>query len=661
MRIAKILGMVIGGLIALIVVALLAVWLLVNPNDFKPKIAAAVKKATGRELALAGDIKLSVFPWIALELGPASLGNPAGFPEQPFVAFTHASVRVKLLPLLSKRLEIGRVELDGLDLKLLKNAEGQGNWQGFGHSTEPAPAAEPVHAGAPLPEIEGIKVTNARVSYQKISLTNVSLETGSFSGNGVVPVTMHMDADRGVTSEHASLDARFDLKVDPDTERYEIAALNFNALANLAGNDKPVRLSLSAPTLVADLNAQTLSVAAFALNAAGAEVTGSVQGTSIVDAMELKGTIKLAPLIVREFLARVAMALPKTHDPKALSLVSMAGDFAYGKDSARLDQLQVTLDETHLKGKLAVNTTTDAIKFDLAVDSINADRYLPPPEATVAGAASSSKPDQDSKPLNANGTLTVRAVHFSPLDLENVKVTVATDDRVMHIFPLKAQVYGGEYSGNITMDQRAKTPALSLDEHLSGIDMGKLMASASKNLHVTGRGNVNLKATAHGEGADATLKTLNGHFDMNVANGALEGIDLGYALAQAETLIEHQTLSNAPNDKRTKFDAFKMSAQITNGVASTQDLLISSAALKVAGQGSANLVNKTLDFSLLADTLKTVGNAPLQIPVKITGTLADPTVRPDVEALAKSQLKQKLQEKVQGALGDKLKGLFGKP
>src|SRR5580700_5861572 len=140
MRTVKIGALVLGGLLAVVLLALLAVWLLVNPNDYKPQIAAAVKRATGRELVLEGKLALSVFPWIALELGPASLGNPSGFPAQPFVSFKHASVRVKLLPLLAKRLEIGKVELDGLDLKLLKNASGKGNWEGFGRSEGAAPA-----------------------------------------------------------------------------------------------------------------------------------------------------------------------------------------------------------------------------------------------------------------------------------------------------------------------------------------------------------------------------------------------------------------------------------------------------------------------------------------------------------------------------------------
>ena len=90
MRTAKMLGIAVGGLIALIVLTLATVWLFVNPNDFKPRLAAAAKEATGRDLKLDGDIKLSVFPWVALELGPASLGNPAGFDTQIWKRLTAA-------------------------------------------------------------------------------------------------------------------------------------------------------------------------------------------------------------------------------------------------------------------------------------------------------------------------------------------------------------------------------------------------------------------------------------------------------------------------------------------------------------------------------------------------------------------------------------------
>ena len=194
-------------------------WWLVNPNDYKGRIAEAVKESTGRDLALTGDIKLSVFPWIALQLGPASLGNPPGFGEEPFLAFNRASVRVKLFPLLAKRLEMDRVEVDGLDLRLRKNAQGAGNWEG--------PWAE---AAPPQPELAGIQITHGRVSYQGIVVEKFNLETGAFGGHGVTPVSISFAANRGVPDESLTLSAKFDLSADAAAKRLRLAAVSFSGL-----------------------------------------------------------------------------------------------------------------------------------------------------------------------------------------------------------------------------------------------------------------------------------------------------------------------------------------------------------------------------------------------------------------------------------------------
>src|SRR6202042_3943128 len=126
----------------------------VNPNAYKGKIAAAVKESTGRELKLHGDIKLSVIPWVALELGPASLGNPPGFSDEPFLAFTHAKVRVRLLPLLRRQLQVARVEVEGLDLRLRRNAAGRGNWQGA--ELEQPPSISDVDHTDAVPALESL-------------------------------------------------------------------------------------------------------------------------------------------------------------------------------------------------------------------------------------------------------------------------------------------------------------------------------------------------------------------------------------------------------------------------------------------------------------------------------------------------------------------------
>src|ERR1700730_13751869 len=177
MKKLKFLGVLTAAILAILCAVLVVVWLTINTNNYKGKIAARVKESTGRELTLTGDIKLSVFPWVALELGPATLGNPAGFSDEPFLSFSHASVRVKLLPLLHQRLEVARVAIDGLDLRLAKNAQGRGNWQGVESSAKTAKPAD--GDGARYWEgLANVRVQKGRVSYQGFTLSNINLETG---------------------------------------------------------------------------------------------------------------------------------------------------------------------------------------------------------------------------------------------------------------------------------------------------------------------------------------------------------------------------------------------------------------------------------------------------------------------------------------------------
>jgi AsmA protein len=148
---------------------------------------------------------------------------------------------------------------------------------------------------------------------------------------------------------------------------------------------------------------------------------------------------------------------------------------------------------------------------------------------------------------------------------------------------------------------------------------------------------------------------MDGHFDANITDGALEGVDLAYELGTAQALIDRQSPAPPANTKRTKFDAFKVTADIVSGVATTKDLTISSPVFKVLGQGSINLPTKGLNLNMTASILKAPTTTMVDIPLKITGTYSDPTVRPDMEALAKGQVKQKLQDVLKK---NGLQGLF---
>jgi len=115
-------------LLMLLVVVVLALPLVVDPNDFKGQITQQMEKHTGRTLTIDGDLKLSVFPWLGIELAGVTMGNAPGFGKKPFAQVEKAGVRVKLIPLLGKKLEVDTVILHGLNAHLIKAKDGRTNW-----------------------------------------------------------------------------------------------------------------------------------------------------------------------------------------------------------------------------------------------------------------------------------------------------------------------------------------------------------------------------------------------------------------------------------------------------------------------------------------------------------------------------------------------------
>ena len=646
MKAVKIVGIVVGGLVGLVLIGALVILLVVNPNDFKPRIATAVKNSTGRDLNLSGDIKLSVFPWVALTLGPASLGNPPGFGDAPFLTINSARVRVRLLPLLSKRLEVGKVALDGLDLRLVKRPDGQSNWQmkSAGEATAPPAAGT---GGAPsLASIGGIAVTHGRVSYNQYVIEDLDFETGAIASNQAVPVSLTLKASRGVAGESIALDGKLQVQANLDTEAIHVESLALNGSVGRAAG-APLQYGISAPQLDADLTRQSVSLPHFSLTLGTAKVDGTLSGTGLTGDMKFTGTVALAPLAVKDFAGNLGITLPRTRDARALSSLAASGSFGYDAAGIALNDLKVMLDDTHLQGNVTVGMgETRSVKFRLSADRIDLDRYRSPVNAP-AEPASEPKPDasrDESPPLQAQGSFALGAARAAGIDFTNLTVTVDMKDKITHLHPLEAQLYGGRYSGDLQYDARAATPRISMDEHLAGVDVAQLVADTRAKGRVSGKANIEIKATARGAGADDILKSLNGHCAASLTNGAIEGLDVGYELALAQALLNKQTSTTTANTHKTAFQAFSASAQIADGIATTRDLAISTAVLKVAGQGTINLPTSAVDMTLLTSVLKTSGATAVQVPLKVTGTYTSPSVKPDLTGLVKEQIKQKAED-----------------
>lgn len=189
-----------GAFAALVILAMIVVPMAVDPNAYKPQIIKAVKDSTGRTLKLDGQISVSVFPWLGAKIrGPVALGNAAGFGDEPMLSLNEMDVKVKLLPLLSKKVEIGRIvvrnpvvnlgvqsngrtswgDLTGEDKKLTPVEKSEGNFQEktIGKTHE-APAPAP----APAVVVEGVEISGATITWddqqnkQWVRVSNLNLE-----------------------------------------------------------------------------------------------------------------------------------------------------------------------------------------------------------------------------------------------------------------------------------------------------------------------------------------------------------------------------------------------------------------------------------------------------------------------------------------------------
>jgi AsmA protein len=668
-RALKLLGIAVGGLVALIAIALTAVWLFVDPNDYKPRVSAAVRTATGRELELPGKIKLSVFPWIALELGSASLGNPPGFGTEPFATVRHAAVRVRLLPLLRKRLEMGHVQIDGLDLRLRKNADGKGNWQDFGgQKSTPARSAPTSPA---LPDLAGITIEDSRISYQDIVADHVHLDVGQLKAGAPVPVSLTLDLTAGPAARPIPLRSKLNVTIDPARERYGLAAVALDGTLNPNAGAKPVAWKFASPRLDLDLAGQTLGIPSFTAELAMAHLSGSLQATRVVDAPAASLVLRLDPVDLRDLMGALGVPALETRDPGVLKKFALGCELGYGHDALRATKLDAVLDDTRLRGDLAItNLDAKAVVFDLAVDRIDLDRYRSPeePAPKPAAAKPAELPTDSLKALQMKGDLTIGSARFAGINLSGVHLTAVAQNGVTHIAPLKATLYGGEYSGDITLDARERAAVLKLDQSMRGVDVAQLLSDLAGTKRISGRGNVTTALTAHGSGSDAVLRSLSGHVSADLADGAVEGLDLGFEINRAVALFQKQAPPAGSGSGRTRFEAFKATADLVNGVATTKDLNIASQNLRVTGQGTSNLVSGAIDYRVKATILKAVPTGAstaaatlADIPLNISGTMAKPHVQPDLEGIAKSRLQQEFDKHkgdLQQKLQDKLKQLL---
>ena len=129
------------ALVLLVVVAAIALPFFIPVESYKPKIADAVKTATGRGFAINGKISLSVLPSLQIEANDVTFGNAPGAATKDMAKLAKLQIGVQLFPLLSGRIAIDNFVLVQPVISLEVDKQGHPNWE-FGGAKKEAAAKD---------------------------------------------------------------------------------------------------------------------------------------------------------------------------------------------------------------------------------------------------------------------------------------------------------------------------------------------------------------------------------------------------------------------------------------------------------------------------------------------------------------------------------------
>ncbi|MBI5891161.1 MAG: AsmA family protein [Nitrosomonadales bacterium] len=309
--------------------------------------------------------------------------------------------------------------------------------------------------------------------------------------------------------------------------------------------------------------------------------------------------------------------------------------------------------QSQIKAKLAVkNFNVPMISYDLEVDQFDADPYLPKQGAAAPQQAASrnAAPEQPFdltalKTLNLEGSLKIGSLKAANIKVAQLRVDVKARNGIVTIAPLAARLYQGSIDGKATVN--AQTSSFTLNEKLTGIDVAPLLKDAADLELVEGRGNVVLDLATQGNTVSGLKKALNGKASVDLANGAIKGINLAKLVQGVQSLNKETTTQTLGVDKneKTAFNEFKASFKIRNGVAHNDDLAVKSTVLRITGNGDIDVGRDHIDYNAKAIFAKTEQGKTGTLPVNVSGPFDNLKFKVDYAALLKDVAKQKLDEK----------------
>jgi len=618
-RIAFILIVLIVGVIA----AGVAVLKSMDFNAYREVIAGEVRKAIGRDLAIAGNLDLEVSFTPKLTVEGVTLANASWGTRPQMAKLGRLSAEVDLWPLLSGEARVTRLTLSGLDILLEADGQGRKNWQ-FAATTAAAGPKEPLAEGGGklpiVPVVKEIVVEKATVAYRDAAGAGYraaldDLKASTAGANAPIDI----QARGRVGDAPFALDGRI------------------GSIADLLGGTGPYPVKAMVKAFATDLSVD----GAVVLSAPVPDVDVAVA----VKAANLSATAREAAAAAPGLSATTVPAIP----------LDLTGRLHSAARGYVVDGLKVALGTSDLAGRVAIATTAvPGIEAELTakrIDVAGLTAAMPPagktPPPATTGAPARLFPT-DPLPAAALRGVTVKAALRADrvtlpggLDLVQAALDIRLEKGVLRVEPLRASLADGTIEGAVTMDAGGQPVAIDARLDGKGVVAAKLLAGLGvADLLQGGPTDVTVRLKGRGASVAHIMAGLNGEATVRVGEGRIRNKALD--IAGADVVMQ---LANALNPMAAKEDYTALSCaavrfQVKDGVAKAdKGIAAETDKVNLVGSGAVDLKTEELDFAFKPEAREGLGinlGGALAGLVRVRGTLAKPSVGLDDAGAAKT-------------------------
>ena len=697
--------LIVSGIAALLIIAAFSVPFFIPKSVYKNQIENAATNALQRDVTLAGDVKISVFPRISASVEQVSVANPDGFATPNMIEAGALRGSVKWMPLLSRRVDVQEIAFVDADVFLQRKADGNTNWE-FASSKEASPPPEGTN-GSFDAGIESAILKNASLTFQDdqsgetYKLSELDLEASlrgmdqplSATASGrfqeqAFTVDIWLDAPEALT-RNLPAQARLDLASDLANIKYD-GSVQLGDAPSLNGTFETVVADLAALTQQFELDVPARS-ALGRLQVAG-KASGALDSPSLTELKlthdsdllsasyegsvslngdgTVAGTLSIASDRMRDLLSATAIELAPGDTLQTFAVSGTAnGTFK----SVMVNNLNLSLDALRGTGQagIDVSATTPRMIGDLSVPALDLTPFMgePDPEKTNQGIQPWSDETLELsglKSVNANLSLEVGSLTIGDVELTDAVMDVDLTDGLLTADLSQFKAFSGLWLGKLTVDARPATPKVGFDMQGQNVAVANLLGTLAGFDSLTGTGQFKVSAQSSGTSIDAIMQAIDGEVSTSLSDGVVKGLNVAALVRSASSLkqaiatgsIQELNFGEAlSQNAETDFSSFNTVLKVNNGVANVDVMKLLSPILGVDGTGQINLAGQSMDLRLATSVDKSAQGQGsvvqlngIPVPIRISGAWTNPKVTPDLSGVS-SAFKAELGSRVLEELG----------